>query len=116
MDIQSEPLVVTPTENGFRLRFVGPIHTNVTWLEHELDNVVNAKPKDVEIDLNGTEYISSLGLGVLVGFQTRIQNNGGAVRIVAIPKPTLRLFKTAFLDRVFKIEPSALAAHDEARN
>ena len=54
-----------------------------------------------------------LGLGVLVGFQTRIQKNGGAVRIVAIPKTTLKLFKTAFLDRVFKIEPSAIAATEQ---
>ena len=30
----------------------------------------------------------------------------------AIPNPTLRLFKTAFLDRVFGIEPTAIAANE----
>jgi anti-anti-sigma factor len=108
MDFQVEPCTVTATEGGFRIVFVGPIHTNTSWLERELDRVVAAKPKDVELDLTGTEYLSSMGLGILVGFHNRIKENGGVVRIVKILKPTLRLFKAAYLDRVFAIEPNAV--------
>ena len=113
MDFQVQPCTITATEGGFRIVFAGPIHTNTSWLERELTRVVAAKPKDVELDLTGTEYISSLGLGILVGFHNRIKENGGVVRIVKILKPTLRLLKAAYLDRVLTIEPAAIAATEQ---
>lgn len=104
MDFQDQPVTVAPIEDGFRLTFVGPIHINTSWIEGEMDKVVTAKPKVVELDLLKTEYISSHGLGVLISFNNRIRAGGGILTIVKLPKVTYRLLKTAHLDSVFKID------------
>jgi anti-anti-sigma factor len=106
LDIQNRPVIVTHVGDGFKLAFRGPIHVNTAWLESELDKVVLAKPKTVELDLAGTEYISSLGLGILVSFNRRIVENGGLARIIKIRKMTLGVLRASRLDGVLRVEPS----------
>lgn len=108
MDIQSAPIVVARSSDGYRISFIGPIHTNISWIERELEKVVKASPKLVELDLTGSAHISSLGLGMLVGFHNQITKLGGTTRIVAIKKRTLGILKTAFLDRLLKVPPEAV--------
>jgi anti-anti-sigma factor len=103
MDFQTAPVVVTAIDNGFRLGFTGPIHTNTAWLETELQKVSDAKPKLVELDLSGTEFISSMGLGVLVGFRNAIVKGGGMVAIIGIQERTLRTFKAAHVLSLFDV-------------
>ncbi|HVT89482.1 MAG TPA: STAS domain-containing protein [Tepidisphaeraceae bacterium] len=110
MDFQTPPVVASATDDGLKLVFDGPIHTNVTWLEEELDKVVAAKPRVVQIDMTRTDYISSLGIGILVSFNNRINANGGILKIIAIPKRVFSTFRVAYLDRVLKIEPAAIVA------
>jgi anti-anti-sigma factor len=108
MDFQKAPVVVTPIEHGFHLVFDGPIHTNTAWLESEFDRLVKLKPKLLELDLTGTEYISSMGLGILVGLHTRIKADAGKVRVVKIKQRTLNLLKYAFLHKLFEIDPAGV--------
>ena len=108
MDIQSAPVVVTQIPEGFKLVFSGNIHINTSWLEREMDKIVQNRPKSVELDLTGTEYISSHGLGVLLNFNNRIKAEGGVVKVVAIPKRTYQLLKTAHLHKVLEVDPGAV--------
>lgn len=108
MDFQAQPVTVAPITDGFRLTFTGPIHINTSWIEGEMDKVVSAKPKVVELDLLGTSYISSHGLGVLISFNTRIKAGGGMLTIVKLPKVTYRLLKTAHLDTIFAIDSAGI--------
>jgi anti-anti-sigma factor len=108
MDIQTEPVTVTPIENGFRVAVRGPVHVNVAWLEGELRRVAEAKPKLVELDLAGTSYVSSAGMGVFLASRRAIAEGGGVLRIVAIQKPVLGSMQYAGLDGVFKIDPAAV--------
>jgi anti-anti-sigma factor len=112
MDFQVAPLAVSSIPDGLRITFNGPIHTNVAWLESELDRIVRARPKLVELDLLRTEHISSVGLGVLVNFSARISTAGGAIRVVAIRKQTLRILRIARLDTLFQFAKDAV--HDGA--
>ncbi len=108
MEIQSPPVVTSKIPDGVRLAFNGPIHLNVAWLETELNKVTATRPKLVEIDLAGTEHISSLGLGLIVGFRNAITRNGGKVRVVKIRQRTLGILKTATLDRLLEIDPAGV--------
>ena len=108
MDIQSKPVTVTPIESGFRVEVRGSVHVNVAWLEGELRRVAEARPKLVELDLSGTNYVSSAGMGVFLASRRAIAEGGGLLRIVAIQQPVLASMRFAGLDGVFKIDPRAV--------
>ena len=110
MDYQSEPVVVTPIDGGFRVAIKGAVHTNVQWLEHELADVVAAAPKRVELDLAGTDFVSSTGLGTFVKFHRDLTAAGAILQVVAIREAVLRTFRYARLDVLFNIDPSAVVA------
>jgi anti-anti-sigma factor len=108
MDYQNAPLTVAKIADGVRIAFNGPIHTNVAWLESGLAKVVATKPKLVELDLLNSEHISSIGLGMLVGFHRDITSGGGSIRVIAIRKHTLRVLKLARLDMLLNVAPQAV--------
>lgn len=115
MDFQTAPIVAKRDDDGgYTLTFEGPIHANVTWLEREFKQVVSHKPVSVRLDLTRTEYISSTGLGMLVWLNNHVQAYGGVVHVVAVQKRTLGLLKVAFLDKVFRISPSAVTTAQAA--
>jgi anti-anti-sigma factor len=99
---------VVPTADGVRLTFNGPIHANVAWVEGELNRVADTNPKVVLMDLTGAEHISSMGLGILVGFNNQIRAAGGTIKIVAVTSRTVGILRIALLDKVFQILPSAV--------
>ena len=110
MDFQKPPVVVSRIADGFHLTFDGPIHVNTAWIEREFEKVVNQKPKLLELDLAGTEYISSMGLGILVGLHNRMKKDGGKVRVVKVKQKTFGILKYAFLDKLFEIDPAGIVA------
>lgn len=109
MDYQEAPIVVKPITDGFHISILGPIHTNVQWLEFEFDKVIKAAPKLVELDLAKMNYTSSLGLGVLVKFRTGVAKAGGALKTVAIDKKVYQMLKISRLADMFNVDPAALA-------
>jgi anti-anti-sigma factor len=110
MDFQTPPVVVKPIEGGFRIVLSGPIHTNTSWLERELDDVVNRKPALVELDLGRSEYVSSTGLGIFVSLHNRLAAGGGSLSIVRILPRTRAIFRASALDRLFRFAPDALVS------
>ena len=108
MDIQDAPVVVTAIADGFRVATKGSIHTNTDWLEREFKKVAEARPKLVELDLGGTTYVSSWGLGILVALRNGIVKAGGTLRVTAIQKDVLATMKYASLTQVFNVSPTAM--------
>ena len=108
MDFQTAPIVVKPIADGVRVALSGPIHTNTAWIERELDKVVAQNPRHVELDLAGTDHISSLGLGILVKLHNSIKAHGGALRIVRILPKVKGILRAAYLDRMLVIAPDAV--------
>jgi len=104
MDIQSAPVIVTKTAEGFHVAVKGPVHTNVQWLEQEFARVVAAKPRHVDLDLGETDYVSSLGVGLFVKFRRGVTDAGGTLRVTSIRKKVFSTFRFARLDELFKIE------------
>jgi anti-anti-sigma factor len=108
MDFQTAPIVIKPIADGVRVALSGPIHTNTAWIERELDKVVAQKPRLVELDLSGTEHISSLGLGILVKLHNGLKAGGGTMRIVKILPKIKGILRAAYLDRMLVIAPDAV--------
>ncbi len=57
-----------------------------------------------ELDLGGLEYISSLGLGVLLKTQKRLRTAGQSLRLVRMPPHIRDIFRFSGFDRVFEID------------
>src|SRR4051794_15076840 len=108
MDFQDAPIVSTPIDDGFKVAFVGAVHTNTAWIENELKRIVLAKPKRIDLDLSACNFLSSSGIGVLMAFYNGIKSGGGMINIVAIQKPVLGTLRYSRLDALFKFSPDAI--------
>ena len=55
---------------------------------------------DIRLDLSGMDYISSAGLGVLIGTHSRLESGGKKLTLLSPTKHALTIFKLSRLDTV----------------
>ena len=72
-------------------------------LSEAFHTVLAEKPDRVIIDLAGSSYIASAGIGALVSFLRKMKENGSELSLRAIRPEVRQLFKVTQLDRVFTI-------------
>jgi anti-anti-sigma factor len=114
MDVQNDPISVTRIADGCHVAILGPIHTNVAWLESAFAKIIAAKPKVVELDLAKMPFTSSLGLGVLVSFRNAVAGYGGDLTTVAVNDHVLKTIKFAYLQGLLKIGPTTAVVKSES--
>lgn len=56
------------------------------------------------VDFSSLDYISSAGMGVLLGVQKRLSGGGHSLKLVNLNKHIREIFRIAGFDNVFKIE------------
>ncbi|MFQ5512258.1 MAG: STAS domain-containing protein [Candidatus Krumholzibacteriia bacterium] len=66
--------------------------------------VLNQANGSLVIDFGELDYISSAGLGVLLGAQKRLGESGGRLRLVNMNQHIREIFHIAGFDRIFEIE------------
>ena len=69
-------------------------------LRFELDKLVAARPRAVEVDLSNLRLIDSSGVGALVSLYKRVKQQGGNVSIAGIRDQPLAIFQLLKLDRL----------------
>ena len=70
------------------------------------DEARNLKPKLVVLDLAKLNFISSVGMGLLVRIQNQLKESGGRL-VLAAPRPLIReALRRAALQRIFEIRDS----------
>ncbi len=67
-------------------------------------NVLNRVNGSMVIDFGQLDYISSAGLGVLLGAQKRLGETGNSLKLVNMNQHIREIFRIAGFDRIFEIE------------
>ncbi|MFC6080257.1 STAS domain-containing protein [Sphaerisporangium aureirubrum] len=112
--------MATPTrETGLDIRawhegpcvvvgIVGELDMNaVPRLRAELDGAMEGqRPPHLVLDLTGTTFCDSLGLGLLVGTLTRVRDAGGRLGLVVADGMISRLLAITNLDHHFETFPA----------
>jgi anti-anti-sigma factor len=69
----------------------------------ELLSLLDSKPTDLIIDLEGVEMIDSVGLGVLIATYNSIRETGGKLVLINSTAEICKLFKSMRLDKHFTV-------------
>jgi anti-anti-sigma factor len=56
------------------------------------------------VDFSGLDYISSAGMGVLLGVQKRLSDSGHSLKLINLNRHIREIFRIAGFDNVFLIE------------
>lgn len=97
---------ITKTVNGSTLTFAvtGRMDTNTTPTAQEaLDGSLNDGIKELIFDFNGLDYISSVGLRMLLGAQ-KLMNKQGTMKIINVNEDVLDIFDDVGFTDIMKIE------------
>jgi anti-anti-sigma factor len=99
--------VAVQTEDG---RIVVRASGEIDYEAHkELDAVFDAVagglPRDVVVDLGGTTFVDSVGLGFLVRLHNAVLNAGRRMTVVDASRQLRRTFGLTGLDRVLTLTP-----------
>jgi anti-sigma B factor antagonist len=74
---------------------------DATMFHGKLHEFVNAGKKKVVIDLGGVEWMSSVGLGMLISALTTLKNNGGELKLAGVTKTIQSLLTITRLTTIF---------------
>lgn len=75
-------------------------------LRQEAIAVLGEGHRRIVLDLTGTDFLDSLGLGIIVAVWKRVRVHGGELRLVC-PEPRLqRVFRVVDLDQVLPLHSS----------
>ena len=70
----------------------------------EARTVLDALATSATIDFGRLDYISSAGLGLLLGTQKRLSGSGNSLKLLNMNKHIREIFRIAGFDRIFDIE------------
>ena len=104
---------VTPTTTVLALTGEIDLYT-CPELKQELLRVIEEGATLVVIDLAGTTFIDSTGLGVLIRGVERLRMKDGRLAVVCADPNLIKIFEVTGLDRVFSIYRSRDEAFEQA--
>lgn len=108
-------IVLTATSEGVvtRLAVAGRLTmANAAELTQAVDAAVAGGAPKVVVDLSGTTFVDSSGLGALITGLRRTRQGGGDLRIAAPTEQVRAVLELTNLDRVLHPYASVEAAHD----
>jgi len=80
---------------------------NAPRLTAVVDQLIASGGPRIVVDLSGTEFIDSSGLGALVSSLKKARQAGGDLRIAGLAPQVQAVFKLTNLDRILKTVPAA---------
>jgi anti-anti-sigma factor len=90
---------------------VGRIDTTTSAaVEEALRRTVDAGGRELVVDLEGVDYISSAGLRVFLVLAKRLRNEQGRLVLCGLPEPVRQVFHLAGFIPLFEIERTREAA------
>ena len=104
--VEQKPTFAHITGTG-RLNMVG-----APKLREVVAEVVSGGSNHVVVDLGGTEFMDSSGLGALVGCLKTARGAGGDLRIANVQEQVRMVLELTNMDRIFTPYPSVETAYD----
>jgi anti-sigma B factor antagonist len=103
--------MVQKNNNDHVLPLTGEIDLHVSpRISASLGAMIDAKPKQVVVDLTNVSYIDSSGLAVLIEGMQNVEAYGGKFALAGLQANVRPIFEIARLDQVFRIFPDTDAA------
>ena len=100
-DLNRMNYTIAATEGTTLITIDGTLDAvSVSDLRGELDTLVGARPKSVEVDLSQLRMIDSSGVGALVSLYKRVRAQGGSVVLKGVRDQPLAIFQLLQLDRL----------------
>jgi anti-sigma B factor antagonist len=105
--VEQLQITAEQTPSGFVVHLAGDADgEQVDELDRQLRLICNLKPKLLVLDLATLNFISSVGMGLLVRIQNQLKEGGGRL-VLASPRPLIReAFRRAALQKIFEIRDS----------
>ncbi|MEM1030724.1 MAG: STAS domain-containing protein [Myxococcota bacterium] len=72
-------------------------------LRTTFDEIAEAQPPRVILDLSGLRLVDSSGVGAIVSLFKRVRANGGKFEVVGVQGQPKSIFKVLRLDKVFAL-------------
>jgi anti-sigma B factor antagonist len=85
-------------------------------LQEHLDNLLKQGSHYYLLDLENLDYISSAGLGVLMGILREVREKEGDLKIINMSEKIARVFDLLGFSRLMKVYPSEAEALDSFTN
>jgi len=88
--------------------------TNCTYVLNCVEEEIRDGRKKLILDCGPLEYISSMGLGMLVRVNARMKKIGGDVKLAAVQGAVAQVLSVVGLNRIFQLYSTvddAIAAH-----
>jgi len=76
--------------------------SDVLDMKVAFDAAVNGWEGDIVLDLGGVKFLSTLGIGLIVSTQDRLDEDDRVLRLANVPEFIDRTFRTMNLDEVFE--------------
>lgn len=112
--------IVIKDASTTRIAVEGELDTvTVGDLRAQIDKVVAAEPKRVEVDLAALRMLDSSGVGALVSLYKRVRGYGGEVVMVGLRDQPLAIFRLLRLDRVMvgvEMSPTSAPRNESSSN
>ncbi len=84
-------------------------------LDEAIAEIIDDGGKKLVVNMMRVRYISSAGLGVLIGAHSELTGSGGRLALVAPSEDVMHIFRTTKLDRMFTILDTTKDALDFMR-
>ena len=106
--------VSTDTRDGYAVvTITGRLTASgAPMLRNAVSDLIAGGEPNVAIDLSGTEFVDSSGLGALIGGLKSARVAGGDLRIAAVPEAVRTVLHLTNLDRVLRDYPTPESAFD----
>ncbi len=79
-------------------------------LNSALHKLIDAKKKDIVVDLGDVSVMNSSGLGMLIGAVTTMRNAGGNLKIATATEKIAQVFKMTKVNNVIELHDTVKSA------
>src|SRR3954464_10654707 len=83
------------------LSLMGDVSSSPEMIEQQLEELGGRKPLTVMLDLSKLEYMSSIGLGLILSLRRAVVGYGGTVRIAAANVNVMDVLRRTSVDVLF---------------